>query len=80
MFKTFIVSKNSIELELLVDGKVEVKPLPHSRFHQETIIKIALAHHTALQRHIMKRNKEVFAEVAVEYFTKHGYDIREKYD
>jgi hypothetical protein len=40
----FTASKNSVYFELLVNGTIEVKPVHHNCFSEETIKVLAAAH------------------------------------
>jgi hypothetical protein len=49
MIKKFIVSKYSADLEVIVDGVVEVRPMPHKTFSKETVNVLAEKHQVFLE-------------------------------
>jgi hypothetical protein len=74
----FTASKNSVYFELLVNGTIEVKPVHHNCFSEETIKVLAAAHQVFIRLYLIKNRKQDLVELAVDYFAKHGFEVRER--
>jgi hypothetical protein len=80
MARTFIVSKHFMNFELHVDGKIEVKALPPDDHSKETITLLADVHQTFIEWQRIKNKEQDLVKLAVRYFEKKGFEIKEKDD
>ena len=79
MVYTFIISKNSIDYELHVNGKVEVKPMPHAVISEETIKVLARVHEVFFKGYYISLKEEgELLPAAIRYFNDNGFIVREK--
>jgi hypothetical protein len=76
MIKKFIVSKYTVDLEVIVDGVVEVRPLPHKSFSKETVDVLAVKHQAFIKFNWIKNKEKNLLELAVDYFKEHGFEIK----
>jgi hypothetical protein len=76
MVHTFIVTNKFVSFKLQVDGKVEVKPIPHDYFNGETVHLLAKMHRTLIMRSILKNNEKDLVTASLQYFDEKGFLIK----
>jgi hypothetical protein len=77
MANAFVVSKNSVDFYVSVDGKIEVKPIPHKGFNEETLYTLAQKHMVIIEWRWIRNNKKGLHELAIDYFENGGFEIKQ---
>ena len=72
----FTVSKNQMDFEVLVDGEIEVRPIRHQGFNEETLMVLATMHQVVIEWYWVKNDKQYLPELALDYFRKRGFEIK----
>ena len=78
MTTTLIISKNSVSLELVIDGKVQVNPLPDNVLGMETLSLLAETFQVQLNAHLRQNKDGNLLELVRKYFEKKGFEVRQK--
>ena len=77
MTRTFIISKKSVDLELVVDGQVEIRPLPDNVLGEETMKLLAQTYQNQFNAYLITHRDEDLVDVTVQYFKSKGFSLRE---
>ena len=77
MTRTFIISKKSVDLQLVVDGQVEIRPLRDNVLGEETMKLLAQTYQNQFNAYLITHTDEDLVEVSTEYFKSKGFRLRE---
>lgn len=75
---TLIISKKSLNLELFIDGTIEVRPLPDEVLGEETVNLLVETYQVFLNEHLRQHKGENMMEVAMQYFENKGFRVTER--
>ena len=77
MTRTFIISKKSVDLQLVVDGQVEITPLPDDVLGEETVKLLAQTYQNYFNEYLITHKDEPLVEAAIRYFKSKGFTLKE---
>lgn len=77
MITKLIISKNSVHLEVVLDGNVQVYPLPDNVLGTETLNLLAQTFQVQLDAYLGQKDNHNLLELVVRHFEKKGFEVRQ---